>query len=609
VNGPRIIEGRLCSPIRLLPLTVCLLLVLVAACDLFVLPTSAQGSDSARRVNAPCFDGDVRFSEMAVFWFGQVNGTDNYADVRVGYNDEYLRIRIAAFDRYLWYDMTHSSSLTEWDGATLYLDVNGDGGSALDTANYRFVAQINAGEARDDYQMAFRGGANGWVDASIPFTTTAGWRGTDFNRNGDGHDDRGWALDFYIPFASLGLPTPPADGARWGLALAMHDRDNAAGSPPIADKHWPEVAHGTRPITWGQLVFNPAPYQPPPVPAGGTTIIRHRSAGATVMDASVGGYTVCGDGRDFWTEWGYTNEAFYNPGRSDFNIQNQADVADWPCFSKYYVTFPLDALPSGKVILSATLTLHQFGGSNPSRAQPSLIQVLTVGEDWDERTLTWNDAPLAVENVAAGWVDPLITFPGWPGVRREWDVSRAVAEAYAAGGPLRLALYEADSAYDSGKYFVSSDTGDWNAEGRPTLTIVWGQEPRLAKSAQAGPAPDDILLSLGSTITYALQVLGSGQALTVTDVLPARISHPLTYTTGYGSIAYDSAGRKLTWTGSPSMGQAVTITYPVTVTQSGTYAIVNTACLTTADGSASTASSVVIVEPWRLFLPYILKWR
>ena len=43
------------------------------------------------------------------------------------------------------------------------------------------------------------------------------------------------------------------------------------------------------------------------------------------------------------------------------------------------------------------------------------------------------------------------------------------------GAPVRLALYEADWAYHSGKYFYASDTGDWNAEGRPTLTVTWGQ--------------------------------------------------------------------------------------------------------------------------------------
>ena len=35
-------------------------------------------------------------------------------------------------------------------------------------------------------------------------------------------------------------------------------------------------------------------------------------------------------------------------------------------------------------------------------------------------------------------------------------------------------LYSADGAQNSGKYFTSSDAGDWDAEGRPTLRVLLG---------------------------------------------------------------------------------------------------------------------------------------
>jgi hypothetical protein len=80
------------------------------------------------------------------------------------------------------------------------------------------------------------------------------------------------------------------------------------------------------------------------------------------------------------------------------------------------------------------------------------------------------------ENLDRTWVDP-IPFPGdWSALPAySWDVTRAAAEALAAGQPLRLALYSADGAYHSGRHFVPSDTEDWNATNRPTLTVVWGE--------------------------------------------------------------------------------------------------------------------------------------
>jgi hypothetical protein len=73
-----------------------------------------------------------------------------------------------------------------------------------------------------------------------------------------------------------------------------------------------------------------------------------------------------------------------------------------------------------------------------------------------------------MENISGTWVYP-IASPEW--VAYHWDVSRAVASAYAAGKPLSLGLYSADGERHSGKYFISSDTNDYNAEFRPTLSV------------------------------------------------------------------------------------------------------------------------------------------
>ncbi len=103
----------------------------------------------------------------------------------------------------------------------------------------------------------------------------------------------------------------------------------------------------------------------------------------------------------------------------------------------------------------------------------SYIQVFTVGEDWDEATLTWNNAPIAVENIAGTWVYPRdYSLPDQP---YHWNVTGAVDDAYLTGQPLRLALYSADGERHSGKYFWTSDTDDWGGSVRPTLKVVWGE--------------------------------------------------------------------------------------------------------------------------------------
>jgi len=426
------------------------------------------------RINAPYFDGDTISSEMAIFWFGKITPAENYADVRIGYNKSGLTVNIAIFDRRLWYDTSPSpGTLTQWDAASVYLNLSGNNGTTIGTTSYQFDGQLNWWEARDQWQESYQGNTSNWNLNSIPFTTKSGWRG---NAPNDGQDDRGWTITFDIPFSSLGLSGPPPDGTIWGLGVVVHDRDGAT-SPQLPDKTWPTTFQNNRPSTWGQLHFGMPVFSSPTSAPAGTVTIRNKLNGVTVPDAAVGGTThnLCNANGDFWTNWGNANFA----GEADFNIQNQGDIADWPCFSKYYVTFPLDTLPKGKAILSAKLTLHQWGNSGPlDLAQPSLIQVMSVYDDWNETTLTWNNAPLAWENISQAWVTPINCDNGtgyaWPCTPRTWDVSRAAAEAYALGKPLRLALYSSDSDYHSGKLFTSSETGDWNAEGRPTLTVVWG---------------------------------------------------------------------------------------------------------------------------------------
>ncbi len=422
---------------------------------------------NVRRLNVPYFPvADVineKLPEMGVAWYGLVNNTSNYTDVRMGYNDTTLFIHIAVFDHYLVNSSAPTpAKLLAYDAFSLYLKLDGRAGVYPTPTSYRLDAQWASGSSRTPaYQAAYQGNGRGWSPIGLDYATRGGYRGRAFN------NARGWTLDYRIPFASLGLSGKPDDGTVWGLAMVTHDRDTATGT--ITRKTWPSPLTFNRPATWGTLRFGEPGYTPPASANDTTITLRHGVNGVVISDASVGGSTVCGNGTDFWTRWGNTNEGFYN--RLYGNVQNQVDVADWPCYSKFYISIPLNTIPTGKVIKSAALTLYHFGNSDPTQAKPSLIQVHTIYTTWRDTTITWNNAPLAGENFSAAWVDPLPEYPGSPGIERTWDVSYAAALAYARRQPLRLAFYSADFDYHSGKYFWTSQADE---QSRPMLQITYG---------------------------------------------------------------------------------------------------------------------------------------
>ncbi len=429
------------------------------------------------RVNVPYFSDNAatHFSEAAIFWFGRVTPSENYADIRFAYDNTKLWVYLSTFDQYLWYDPTPSvTDLTQYDSATLQINLKGNLGASLDSSSYRFDAAMSWWETdRSQYQVAYQWQNNQWIRVGLSLATVAGYDGF-FNDNSKG--TRGWAITFEVPFSSLGLSGRPADGAIWGISMTMHDRDSQAG-PPLADKSWPANVNLNQPSSWAQLHFGLPNYGAIAGTQTGSALIRRQvSTSSEVPDAGVGGTTpyLCNDSA-LWTTW--PNQ---NLGRErDFNIQNQSKITDWPCYSKYYVTFPLSAIPPNKTILSARLILHHTGSSGaPGEAFHSLIQVFTVSPDWNETTITWNNAPAAQENVSQAWVEVPITNNNWPKDAYSWDVTAAASRAYLSGLPLSLALYEADSDYHSGKYFSSSETGDypegWNINGRPALEVKWG---------------------------------------------------------------------------------------------------------------------------------------
>jgi len=446
----------------LLKLTINLYLIAI-----FILPATSSlainqeaRSNFERRVNTPylgTYPPDV--FTPAIFWFGEVSPTINSTDVRVYYYDSHLSVVFHIIDRLLWFDPVQSASdLTKWDAVSLYLNMDGNNGTAPGRNAYLIQSQL-------DFQSVYLGDGATWASAPLSFIAETTWRG---NYPNDDTNDKGWQVKFEIPFASLGLSGPPPQGTVWGLAAMVHDRDDEIGSS-IPEQAWPETMDPNIPATWGQMRFGIPEYNPPVALPESVIEIRNGLNGLIVEDAHVGGHGNCGADLDHWSEWGNANYAGY----SQINIQNQWDIADWPCFSKYFVTYPLDSVPRDQPIISATLTMFltgNAGGGQWGEPTDSYIQVFTVDEDWDEGTITWNNAPLASQNITGTWVFPKETNE-W--VTYKWDVSLAVVDAIAANIPLRLALYSADGDYHSGKYFSSSD---WDSiKGRPFLSVVLGE--------------------------------------------------------------------------------------------------------------------------------------
>jgi hypothetical protein len=407
--------------------------------------------------------------EMAVFWFGQVSATDNYSDVRIAYSSTNLEIRTATFDQYLWYNaQSTGANLENYDAVTITLQSDSSPSGAPTSNSWRIVSALRNWEGQANYTTFYQGNGSTWVQKPVTFTAAPVWRGNGLNGSAAG---RGWVDDIRIPFSSLGLGSAPASGTVWRIGVRVHDRDTASGAMQ-PDTFWPLNNQVNAPSTWSLMRFGMPTYSPPALNNPQTIQIYQGKDGAQVPDADVGGGTTCSAGMDFFTQFGSANYA----GREYVNIQNQSDVSDWPCFSKYYVTFPLDAIPVGKVIRTAKLVMHQFGsaGAPGDTVYTSFLQASTVAESWDESALTWNHAPLPLQNLASTRIGVYkVNPPDFNNLPAyQWDVSQAAAEASTNGAPLKLVLYTPAGAQHSGKYFLSSNS--YYAFDRPTLVVEYG---------------------------------------------------------------------------------------------------------------------------------------
>jgi hypothetical protein len=340
------------------------------------------------------------------------------------------------------------------------------------------------------------------LDTSTNIVVGKGYRGEDRDQS------RGWHVTFYLRWAALGLAGPPAAPDNlFALGLVATDRDSADGTLHGEPQRWPTIAlDPLDPSSWGRIELladhfrswtesgattghgaaaYAIGYTPPAYVAGTEQLvtIRNELDGESVEGRAVGASEVLCSGDDAYNfgngsaSWGGNTVANY------FHVHNQEDYADWPCFAKIYLKFPLAKLPANAVVVSARLVLHhKEPTSGGDSGYQSLLQAYAVGNElrdgvtpWTAANLSWNEAPLARENCAGFWGDRTGNMEtGWDALPEwSWDVSRGLAgligQTHAS-----FALYSADSQYHTGKQFVTcQDFPDWgDASQRPTLEVT-----------------------------------------------------------------------------------------------------------------------------------------
>jgi hypothetical protein len=323
------------------------------------------------------------------------------------------------------------------------------------------------------------------------------------------------------------------------------------------------------------------------------------------------------DGGGGWCNAGHEGHSEDNHGEdAALFVGSEIVPTHFPCYNKSYLRFALNSIPPGKVIMSATLTLHHWGNAGDPGApndedhgHDSYVWLSSVSDPWDEMAIHWNNAPLAQENFDVERIVSLTAFPGWPGVAHVWDATQVVAEAYASGQPLNLALYDSSTMRNTSKYLTASETGlgdgtpNWNIAGRPRLDVVYG-DPVGVIHKRVAP----VMAHNADTITYTLTWMGISQTLLLTDTLPVSVSAPSELSVTQGTLIYDAGGRHITWAGTPVLGQPITLTYRVTIETDGPRALPSTATLSSPQaGTTSTATAIVFVDGYQVLLPIMLK--
>jgi uncharacterized membrane protein len=182
---------------------------------------------------------------------------------------------------------------------------------------------------------------------------------------------------------------------------------------------------------------------------------------------------------------------------------------------RVYLKFDLSKIPSGATIDSAVLMLNsRYGPSTGVSPYPPtwhLVDARPVNnDDWDEWTITWNNAPqpedtvLDTDNFQA---DDYVGEFAWC----SWDVTSYVVSQITGGDKtISIALVgQNEGLYNSAGWFYSKDAGPTYTDRFPRLQVNWVALSEVIIS------PDNQTGAPGSTLEYTVTVRNySGAAAT-----------------------------------------------------------------------------------------------
>ena len=268
----------------------------------------------------------------------------------------------------------------------------------------------------------------GW-DAEFYSDMGTNWAPFSQSPNNTLYDSIGTVATARLPWASMGRSSPPHHET-WRFAIVVHDRDATIETFDMPPQSWPVANLDTAvPTNWGALSFSGASFRQfdeafadtghpaeaywqeyvPDEYIEGTEGTLRIPVAETVAVGGVG-FDLCGERygsrkHSFYTVWPYQT----HPDDAPY-IQNQGNIADWPCFSRSYLRVPLAGQTAdldGKVVLSAKLKLTQQFNTGLYHGYRMMVQLDHVDpNNWQGRaTANWNNTAIGTSNIAATWFE------------------------------------------------------------------------------------------------------------------------------------------------------------------------------------------------------------